>query len=351
MYTISIAYIMENGVIGNRFFELAQVPLFYLAYHKNSINGYGRDNRTFIILTIPFVILSIILTITAYSLDPLNQYISRGVKAGTELGIEYMKRGIGGYELIYFLLILFPVLLYIVFETPHLFKLKFRFVGLLLIVLFAVNILLSNYSIASFLLIFCVLYIAIIPKLNVRLAPLFLIILCVLVIFSTQIFSGFVNSLEILFGNTLNAERLKEVNDFFASNKMGDSFAARISTYENSLNAFYDNPLFGLITQPVVYSGNYLVGFGQHSQILDTFALFGFGIGALQLYIYFQPITIKIRNNNWILSSLALLVLIIFFILILVNNVTPSTGFAVFFIFPTAYDWIQEKLSEYENLS
>ena len=81
--------------------------------------------------------------------------------------------------------------------------------------------------------------------------------------------------------------------------------------------------------------------FGQHSQVLDTFALFGIFIGILQLYILFKPFHIYLKDANIYLSSFAEVVVLLFFIQVTINNITPSIGFAVYFIFPTTFNYIK----------
>ena len=346
IYTVSFAYLEGNGVIGNRFFELAQLPIFFLAYSINSMNGRRKDNRILILMVIPFVLLSICFTLNAYKLYPL---ISRDVKAGTELGIEYMKKGIGGYEFIYFLVLIFPSLFYTIFNRPSLLLPKYRLIAFFFAVIVVINIVLSNFSTALLLLLISILYCIVVPRINSKLVPLFLFLCCILIFFSGQLLANLMDWLGTIYGNTTNAERTKEINAFLLKGQMGDALTARTFTYNNSWQAFINNPILGIITKPLGYSGKYLVGFGQHSQLLDTFALYGFGIGILQLYVYFQPIISRAKNSDGSICTLTLLMLVLFFVLLFINNATPSIGFAIFFVFPTIYDWIQERRLEVLN--
>jgi uncharacterized membrane protein YkgB len=73
---------------------------------------------------------------------------------------------------------------------------------------------------------------------------------------------------------------------------------------------------------------------------LDTFALYGAGIGVLQLYIYLQPFISRLRVARGYISGFPLLMMVIFLVMVTFDNATPSIGFAAFFIFPTAFDWL-----------
>ena len=114
----------------------------------------------------------------------------------------------------------------------------------------------------------------------------------------------------------------------------------------NAKNAYYfiNNPIFGIIFYPLAtnHSGQ-LIAFGQHSQIIDTFALFGFPLGLLQLYIYTKPFRDRITYGYRKYNILTILIMISFLCVSVFNNVTASIGFAVFFIYPTINELINKK--------
>ena len=107
IYTVVISYVAGNGNIGNRFFELSQLPVFYLAFENNRKLGRNKDNIKILKWLLPFVLFTCFQTLNAYRTNP---YISRALKSSLGLGTEYMAQGVGGYEFIYFLIFVVCIL-------------------------------------------------------------------------------------------------------------------------------------------------------------------------------------------------------------------------------------------------
>ncbi|MBV1911777.1 MAG: hypothetical protein KUG78_20965, partial [Kangiellaceae bacterium] len=161
LYTIFIAFAAGNGFIGNRFLEYFQIFIFYWAYRFNEKNNRQADSVKLIIYLIPVVIITSVMTVMQYVTNP---NISRTAKKDTAAGLEQMGQGVAGYEFIYFLVFLFGTLLFI--ATTKKIKLKFIektfLFGLLL--LFVLNIALSNFMIALILVFISILFRVFIPK-------------------------------------------------------------------------------------------------------------------------------------------------------------------------------------------
>ena len=75
--------------------------------------------------------------------------------------------------------------------------------------------------------------------------------------------------------------------------------------------------------------------------IFDTFALYGFGIGIIQLYVYAQPFLRRFKRNDGYVSELTVAMMVVFLLFSIVDNVTPSVGFVVFFIYPEVHCLVQ----------
>jgi len=339
-YTLILPYLTGNSKIGNRFFEISQVFLFYLAYSKNRFIGRSKDNIFIIKIIALFAIFTSIMTIYAYQSNP---YISRAVKAGTEEGNQALSQGVGGYEFVYAIVIILPVLLVLLLQKKYIMNIKSKIILFIIGCLFAINIILSNYSIAFILLILSTIMIILIRKLNIAWISVYISIIVVLLFLNiSYLASGLFGLFSDFFGDTMNASRMAELNQLFAKNEVGNSLEARSYTYNRSLEAFLESPIFGDVNKELSTNIG-LTGFGQHSQILDCFALFGFFIGILQLYLFCKPFIIRMRTTDATLKKLSFIILTIFVLLIFFNNITPSIGFAAFFVFPTAYDWIKER--------
>lgn len=341
IYTIGVAFMVGNGSIGNRFFELSQLLLFYMAYEKNKLSGRNQDNLFIIKLIAPFVLITCYITIMAYSIDP---FISRTIKSSQGEGIQYLKMGVGGYEFIYFLVILVPILIFVLFNKNRSIPKRYKFVGIVATSLFGVNIVLSNFSTAFFLLLLGIIIRLFFYRIKYSYVFIYILLLLLIMISFQPLITFILDFLADNLGDSNNVSRVLEIKDLLINGESGTSIEARNDVFLESIYLFFENPTFGIITEPI-NRNNYgqITGFGQHSQVFDTFALYGLLIGLLQLYIYLKPLIARLKYTRGIVSGFTLAIMIVFLIIITINNATPSVGFAVFFIFPTIYDWYIEK--------
>lgn len=340
LYTIITPYLFGNDRIGNRFFEISQVFLFYLAYKKNKYINRNIDNVWIVKWLIPFLVITSVKTVYAYQFDP---DISRTIKRGSEVARENLLNGIGGYELVYFLVLVTPLIVMLLINWHHVLGKLNSLMLLILIIIFSVNIVLSNYAIALLLFIFGVIIIIAIKKISFTRIFLITLFVIIILIFGNNLTGSIFDLIGNELGDTRNAVRMSELSQFTSSNIMGKSVEARWITYNESVKVFFKNPIFGNIIEDLNFKTG-VRGFGQHSQILDCFALFGFLIGFIQLYLFTKPFTSRLHSENLMLKKISFTVLILFIALVFTNNITPSIGFAVFFIFPTFYDWYSENL-------
>jgi len=341
IYTILIAYITNTPAIGNRFFELAQIPMFYLAYKKNKLVGSNKDNLMIIAGLTPFILLTCYMTIKTLLTNP---WASRGSgNPGATGGVELLEQGVGGYYFIYFLVILFAILLFVFFNKNNLLKLKYKIIGISILLLFAVNVILSNYTTALILLTLSILIRIIGSRILGKYKMAYIFGFILLFLFSSIFLQSILNFVIELLAGSSNAERILEIEKFLFNNEIGQSAGARVNVFNESIRALFQNPIFGILMNKSSFStGINLQGLGNHSQILDTFALYGLGLGILQLFVYLYPILTRMKNVNGSYSILSITMLMLLCILFSINTATPSIGFAFFFIFPTAYDWIQK---------
>ena len=80
LYTVGVPYIFGNGVIGNRFLELSQIYLFFLAYQINDRYGYRVYSIRILYCLLPFVLITCTATISALLKNPFasRQILERG---------------------------------------------------------------------------------------------------------------------------------------------------------------------------------------------------------------------------------------------------------------------------------
>lgn len=336
-YTVLIAYLCGNGVIGNRFFELAQIFLFYIAFQVNKQLGKERQNMRTILWMLPFLIFTCVMTARACLRNP---FAARSIKSGAE-GLDLMAKGVGGYGLIYFLVISVAILLYLLNNKNV--KKSVQWFVFFLVALFFVTIALSNFTTALLLTLISIGIRFLLPRMNLNQIALFSITLISGYLFFGLILEVVVDVALSILGDSLNGKRVVEINNLLTRNTTGDSMDARFKAYEKSLDMLAQYPFTGIIINPIERVGSGVKGFGQHSQIIDTFALFGLGIGFLQIYLILKPILSRIQLGTKKTSSLPFVILLNTSILLTINNLTPSIGFAMFFIFPVIHDYMQDK--------
>jgi len=342
IYTIVISYVAGNGNIGNRFFELSQLPIFFLAFENNRLLGRNKDNLKILKWLLPFVLFTCFQTLNAYRVNP---YISRALKSSKDLGTDYMSQGVGGYEFIYFLIFIVCILLFSFksFLPEKRRKLAYAFFVVILVA-FSINIFLSNFSTALFLLVlmFTLRFFGKQINLIKLILTIFVSIFIYLVIDVVALF--LIDLYLSNFEGSINASRILELKGFFGNQAAGISLDARFSAFIESIETFYKNPVFGIIIAPLAMNSyGEVIGFGQHSQILDTFALFGVAIGLIQIYVYFNPFLKRVKIGSYSYNMMTITMMIVFLVVSTFNNVTPSIGLAAFFAFPTIIEFLNDK--------
>ena len=329
IYVILISYINNEIAIGNRFIDIFQVFIFYLAYEKNRLIGKSINTRKIVLLLAPFIILTSVFSI--YYLNISGDY-ARNI-------VYEQRRMIGGYSFTYFSVFINIFLLYL--YRKNVFKTYIGFLIIALIIVMSTNILMANYTTAALLL-----FLAMIGRLfftysRLRSKILGVLFLLIILFVSSQFLVFVLDFLYELDPMSLNSSRLMEFRDLISGNSIGHSIEERFIKFSGSIEHFFKNPITGSIFVGLDRNVDMFDLFGQHSQVLDTFALFGIFIGILQLYILFKPFHIYLKDANIYLSSFAEVVVLLFFIQVTINNITPSIGFAVYFIFPTTFNYIK----------
>lgn len=214
----------------------------------------------------------------------IDSHVARTVTRSSIEAMELTKQGVGGFSLVYSVLLCMPFLIWMSLNSGLLRALpaggwQRRFsVGLIIVnaVLGAILVLRAGYAIAVLLLFSataCVLIIRSRHRYRFALSVVFAALLVVL---------GWLSVVPILdiMGNLANGtEYSAKVRDLRESFEIGDSTGTvegRTDRYERSLVLFAENPVLG------TYSNRDI---GKHSAIIDRFAQYGFMIGSLFLFL------------------------------------------------------------------
>lgn len=339
-YSFIMPYLFGNEVIGNRYLGITPIFFLYIVYEYNAKYNESKNNLRIIKLTIPFALITLIRTLQALLINP---YISRRIKSSGESSLNLLSQGIGGYEFIYFLVLVFPVLVYLTFFSGFLKKKYYRIILLFLSILVFAVIILSNYFTA-----FIVALSSILIMLLVRFVKRQKAFAGIMLIFGIIILLLVGNSLAIFLlnwmygwlGNGLTAERILNIkySILYGNNQIVST--ARWDLIRVSIVAFLNNPIFGTIADVQSNVLSFETSAGQHSHFIDTFAFLGLLPGLAQIYIVFQPYFRRLKNS--LANELIIPVLYSIVIIFTFNTVTPSMGVAVSLIAPTVYDYLKK---------
>lgn len=347
LYTVAISYIFNNSLIGNRYVDIFSIYLFYIIYEFNVKTSHKKFNLRIVFTLIPFLLFSLIKT--GYGLIS-SPYLSRSIKSVGEESLNLLKQGIGGYAFIYFLALMFPIILYfIIFSRKYrIHSLKKNILVLLSLMILSV-IVLSNYA-QAIVLVFISIFGIILYRLYLldkKIMTLFLFFVFVLVLINFQFL--ITSSLEIMTSilpKGTYTNRIEELLNEFKSSGFNSVFSDRAIKWEESLSTFIKHPLFGAVLDKNTSAQGYIIGVGQHSEIFDTFAFFGLGIGLIEIYILFHPYVTRFQSN---LSFLFFIEFTLIIILFFFNEANPSMGLAIFLVLPTIADrYILEKKAKFK---
>ena len=327
---ILLPYLVGNGVIGNRYMALSLVflgPVIFDFYRENDLLGHLKVVLYFVGA---FALVSAVITYYHLLTD---SYISRSLKSAGEESEELQRRGIGGYHLVYFAAsVSLPILFVFLNEKKRLFK-KWLFLFLFLFCLvFAVK---SNYMTAFVTVLFCsllmiFLYVAEGQGLRGR---ILLFILLVAFFVAVLNFDRLLGMFKGFFPKRIASVLYSTEGEGVLQSIFTEFREDRWPTVQASLKAFAAHPLLGLcFSGKITFNREgFLVGFGQHSFIADSFALFGFFFGVACVWIVFRVLRFYRKEKvNALSAAMILCVLALYFL----NNATESIALSVGIIYP-----------------
>lgn len=340
LIAIFIAFFADNKVLVNRYSSFVMVPLFYWMYQYNVMYRELKANSRILFLSLPFILYTSIQTTLVLILNP---FAARSIKTSTEGSEDLISDGVGGYGLIYSVVILVIVLVPLLLEQKKFGLMTFR--RILLVSLggsFLYLIILSNYFTALIVTILGVLAIIALYR-NKR---IFIFLIPVALLYFTlqkEINLVVIDTIsEFVQADGLTHRRLQEIKTELTTGTKTESVDSRSEVVGQSIELLSEYPILGYATTPVHrFDWNRV---GQHSYILDTYALYGLFLGTYSAWIMWLPFRYRITAKQGSkLQVYAWTVGIAFMLLITMNNLTATMGFASFFVFPTVFDYINKR--------
>lgn len=338
---IIIPFLISEQSIANRYTSLGLTAMFYWMYSYNSVYRGLKYNLRIVLISLIPIIYTTLITIGALQINP---YASRLVKSSIDENIELAQSGVSGYSLIYAVVIIVVSLIPLIIEKNiiKLSKLS-KLLILTLLVVFLYLIILSNFFTALIVTFFGIIFIIVLFR-NKRILFLLIPISLIYLTFHKEINLTVIDKVIIwVQPEGITYIRLQEMKNEITTGTKTFSVDSRSDTLEGSLDIFMSYPMMGYLASSETDFD--LQKIGQHSTVLDTFAMYGIVMGSFFLWIMLLPIKHTIsRSNNYKMKVFGLVIGLIFLFLILFNNLTPSMGYAVFFVYPTIFDYLNHKM-------
>lgn len=339
---IILPYLARNGVIGNRYMALSLVffgPIIFEFYRENGLLGHLK---TILYLVGAFALVTGFITF----FNLLNDsFISRSIKSGGEYTEDIERSGIGGYQFIYFVASVCLPLLY-VFLTEKKKKLK-KYAFLLIYAFCLLLIVKSNYMTAFVTALFCSLLLVFLHVTQRRGTKGRFVMLLVLAVFFVIVLNmdKLLMQLEGFFPKRIAEVLYSGEEESLLQSIFTEFKVDRWPTIAESLRSFADHPFLGLcFSGRMTYNREgFLVGFGQHSFIADTLALYGFLFGFVCIWIVFRAVRLYPRDR---VNALSWAMILCVFMLYFFNNATESIALSVGIVYPLVRELKRESLPE-----
>lgn len=320
LYSTLVPYVAGNPVWANRYLDI----MFFLTapLMVSFLNNASRDNdlNKIALIVLVFGMITLLNTSTALLTSP---YLSRSIKSSGETTTIIKKSGIGGYEFVYFIVLLGVAFFYCFWNYR-------RIMYLLISITCILFVFLSNYMTAVLLFgVGCL--IALFSGRNIKQRIFAAILILLVIAFSRVLINWVLDFITVLSPNG-RISRLLAGNSSGIIQTISEEFVIdRFPTIKSSLEVIRRGNGLGILFSS---SSEVLRILGQHSHLLDTFAILGIPAGIVYFYLVFKT------------TRLPACCLITFILLLIFNNVTNSIAVAVYVLDPVIIGYAKRKIEE-----
>lgn len=332
-YTLAIEILVPDSGRLSRHYQVWILLFFLLVFESERRHGGGTYKPLFwlSLLVLPVWMWS---TINAYgSVDAdASRIISRSSAEAEELTTQ----GIGGFGLVYSIVVAIPILAGFVLRPGRLdwrrmpggrWRKRLAWLLMLVNLLLAIWMVLNaGYSFAVLLMFGSLLVVFLVNRrglMPVMRGLLFSIVATVVLLLAFGPLLGFLSDLA---QGTEYQQKLADLQASFAGDSAVGTVDVRLERYQRSLELFLRNPLIGVLE---------FDDLGKHSAYLDRFAQYGFFFGGLFAYLMLY-LPLRVARNRLADPGISLSVLFVVAAFPLINNVFAAFGFMVFIFYPAA---------------
>lgn len=325
-YSAFIEWLVPDAGELNRHFQI-WIMLFFLLVGESL--GRGRDGDARFCFWVVLLILPIWSFLTLRGIDTIAGDVARTITRTSIESRELSARGVGGYGLVYTVLLSLPFLAWLaihprsvsVFDQAG--RLQRRIARLLLLtnlLLCGLLILRAGYTIALLLAASAVVVVVVVrARRGLRLA-ISLVLSALLVVSSGLALNPMLYGMQRVASGTEYAAKVRDVRRSLDEDRSAGSVDMRAERYGRSWRLFLAEPITGTLQFDHV---------GKHSAVLDRFAQYGFAIGALFLaLVAYMPLRFLRNPRVPIGLSIAFLIVAIGFPFL--NNVFIGWGLILY---------------------
>ena len=283
---------------------------------------------------------------TYSSLSDGGEFNARRLSRSSDFAREISEQGVGGFGLIYSIVLLLPILLVMLVRlrrfdfrsAPTLLRaIPYGVVGLIAInfVTATILILKAGYSFAVVISLSAVAAAFFIKKRSAALIVIIPVIGVFLLYFGEGIMLTILEILAPIVEGTPYARKVADIVDSLNAQSAVGTAGIRMERYVRSLTLFMENPIFGVFSREQI---------GKHSPFLDTLAQYGIVIGGIFIYLmlYLPVRMMKLLRNDF---SLPFAVFVVVCLQAMTNSVFAAFGVMLFIMFPAACGMLREPTS------
>lgn len=313
----------------NRYLSLSILPISYLLSVSFSKIGKVYVLKQSCKMVVGVTVINLIISMFHVIQRPS---VMRGINATSEESFSNMRKGIGGYDLVYFWTLILVFFVYkLMFEKRK--KFEHNACCGVALLLGVATILLSNFLTAFLILgiaFSILLFLWLMQRKKYILAVLYVVFFVLLLVADQYLMDFFAPIiLELVPGGTtaLRIETYREIGIIQAL--LSEFFADRMPLIQLSVQSAIETRYMGGM---LYLKKNLLDSIGQHSYLFDTMALYGVGVFILNVVLLMFPIMEQRRKHKKVLYIVEFVSIMI---MLLLNNATASIALAYFVFVPS----------------
>ena len=337
LLVVLINVIQNQGSLSNIMRPMSYYMLVIAFIMNHSYQNRWDELHMIIPVFLGLLIVFNIITFRELIVDPT---LARKIVRADEEIYPYMRRGVGGYALIYSQVFLFPVLLAWI-KNSWKFHRFYLVLGIVWTVTYIMLILNAGYTIAIVTSIISLVILLFYKRKSVIPAVIISLLLIILLVLLIGYVDPVREALLSFFDGTKVAQKIEDVYNSLQGKVVADSIQDRIDRYWASIQTIFRFPLIG---------GLWFSAGGGHSAILDTFAQFGVWGGYMYVEMFYcVPMMIKkdFGNNKDKCIANAFLISLLF--VTLLDSLSYSMVPPVLIVAPVLFNDIQKWRVENNN--